>query len=49
MEASSAYSFIKWLFASILVFLLIATLGGVGIGIIIAYAALHFFLLTSNT
>jgi len=48
MEASSVYSFMKWLFASILVFLLIATLGGLGIGIVIALAALQFFLLSSN-
>jgi len=48
MEASSAYSFMKWLFASILIFLLIATLGGYGIGLVIAFACLYFFLLTSN-
>jgi len=48
MEASSMYLFMKWLFASILVFLLIATLGGLGIGIVIALAALQFFLLSSN-
>lgn len=48
MEASSAYSFMKWFFASILVFLLIATLGGLGIGIVIALAVLQFFLLSSN-
>jgi len=48
MEASSVYSFMKWLFASILVFLLIATLGGLGIGIVIALAALQFFLLSCN-
>jgi hypothetical protein len=48
MEASSVYSFMKWLFASILTFLLIATLGGIGIGIVIALACLYFFLMTSN-